>query len=227
MSRSPRASLTFALVFGVGGFAILVGLGVWQMQRLAWKEALIGELEARLEAEPAPLPETPTEAENEYLRVSAAGRYDQGELHVLTSRKPYGPGFRIIAPFETEGGRRILVDRGFVPEEEKDAARDQRAATVTGALIWPDETDFFVPEPDREKNFWFARDVPEMAEALDTEPVMIAAESNPGERPVAAPVTVNLPNDHLQYAITWFAMAAIWAAMTVALLLRRRRGEGL
>jgi surfeit locus 1 family protein len=77
-----------------------------------------------------------------------------------------------------------------------------------------------------EENFWFARDVDRMAEALGTEPYLVVAESNPGERPVPAPVTVNLRNDHLEYAITWFALAAGWAAMTAALVLRiLRRGR--
>jgi surfeit locus 1 family protein len=228
MPRAVRAKLIFALAFGLGGLAILLGLGTWQLQRLAWKNDLIAQLEARLSVAPVPLPAAPDRARDAYLRVAVPGRYAEGELHVLTSRKPYGPGFRVIAPFETQGGRRILVDRGFVPEEEKDAARPlpQGPVTVTGALVWPRETDMFTPEPDRAENFWFARDVPLMAEALDTAPLMVAAESNPGERPVATPVTVNLRNTHLQYAITWFGLAVGWAAMTAALVLRiRRRGE--
>jgi surfeit locus 1 family protein len=226
MPSPSRARLTFALVFGLGGLAILIGLGVWQVQRLQWKNALVAELEMRLDQPPVPLPAAPREAEDEYLRVSVAGEYLEGELHVLTSRRPFGPGFRIIAPFETKAGRRILVDRGFVPESEKAAERSAPEAKVTGALLWPDETDAFTPEPDMEENFWFARDVERMAEALGTEPILMVAETNPGERPVPDPVTVDLRNDHLEYAITWFALAAGWAAMTAALVLRiLRRGR--
>lgn len=223
MARSSRSRLFFLLVFGLGGVAILVGLGTWQVQRLAWKEGLIAELEARLSADPVPLPAAPTEAGDEYMRVEVSGRYLPRELHVLTSVRPDGPGFRIIAPFETDTGRRILVDRGFVPQTDKEASRDRPETTVTGSLLWPQETDGFTPEPDREGNYWFARDLPLMAEALDTDPLLIVAESNPGLWPKAQPLTVNLPNDHLGYAITWYGLAIGWAVMTVFLIRAGRR----
>jgi surfeit locus 1 family protein len=216
-----------ALIFGLGGTAILLALGSWQMQRLAWKEGLIAELEAKLSAPPAALPADPTEAEDEYRRVRVEGRFGPEELHVITSARPWGPGFRVIAPFETADGRRILVDRGFVPDEAKDAPREPGEAEITGALLWPDETGFDTPEPDREANIWFAREAAAMAEALGTAPVMVVAESDGGEGtfPAARPVTVNLRNDHLQYAVTWFSLAAIWVTMTMVVLWRLvRRG---
>lgn len=103
--------------------------------------------------------------------------------------KPWGPGFRVISAFETEDGRSILVDRGFVPESEKQAARPPEAARFTATLLWPDETDGFTPDPDLAKNFWFARDVARMAEALGTEPLMAVAEeaTSDGEWPAPAP----------------------------------------
>ncbi len=223
MARSSRSILIFLLIFGLGGLVVLLGLGAWQVQRLAWKEGLIDELQSRLSAEPVPLPPAPTEAQDEYLRVTVQGRYLPGELHVLTSVRPDGPGFRVIAPFETEGERRLLVDRGFVPQTAKDAPRDAPHATVTGSLLWPQEVDGFTPDPDREGNYWFARDLPAMAEALGTEPLLIVAESNPGETPRAQPLTVNLPNDHLGYAITWYGLALGWAVMTLFLIRNRRR----
>ncbi|SFI90013.1 SURF1 family protein [Albimonas pacifica] len=226
-SRTPRARLVFALVIGLGGVAILCALGTWQVQRLAWKEGLIAELEGRLAAAPEALPEAPTEARDEYLRVAVTGDYRPGEIHVLTSRKPWGPGFRIVAPFETEAGRRILVDRGFVPETEKGAARTlPEGVEVTGALLWPQEVDGFTPDPDREANMWFARDLPAMAQALDAEPILVVAEADPAAAPdalpAAWPLTVNLTNDHLEYAITWFGLAAVWAGMSIAFGMRRR-----
>ena len=102
---------------------------------------------------------------------------------------------------------------------------------VIGALYWPDETDGFTPAPDREANIWFARDLGPMAAALGTEPLLIIAErhsGSPGESlgggdwPRPLRLGVNLANDHLQYAITWFSLALIWAVMS-ALLVRRER----
>ena len=223
MSRRVRQ----ALAFGLGGVAILVSLGVWQLQRLDWKLGVIAELEAKLSAPPAPLPADPTEAEDEYTRVAVSGRFLPGELHLLTSIRPWGPGFRVIAPFETDTGRRVLVDRGYVPEARKDAPRDPGAAEVTGALLWPDDAGWFTPDPDRDANIWFAREPGPMAEALGTEPLLIVAETRAGEGefPAPRPATANLRNHHLEYALTWFSLAAIWAVMTAVLLLRLRRRE--
>jgi surfeit locus 1 family protein len=218
-----RKRLIAMLVFGVCGVAVLLALGQWQLRRLAWKEAIIAQIESRLDAAPAALPGAPDEARDEYRRVSVTGAFAEGELHVLTSMKPHGPGFRIIAPFVTEDGRRILIDRGFVPETEKTAPRAPGAATVTGALLWPDETDGFTPEPDIANNFWFARDAVRMAAALSAEPFIVVAETGEGEWPAPLPVTVNIPNDHLQYAITWFSLALIWIVMTALLLMREMR----
>jgi len=213
------------LAFGVVGVAILLMLGNWQVSRLAWKEALIAEREARLSAPPVDVPPAPLEARDEYLHVSVAGTVEDRELHVLTSLRGAGPGFRVISPMVMADGRRILLDRGFVPEAEKNAVRGGGPTQVTGVLLWPDETDSFTPDPDRTRDIWFAREVYSMALELDAKPVFIVAEQSTGEGLRPVPVTVNLPNDHLQYAITWFSLAAIWTVMSVFLLVRvLRRG---
>ena len=222
-----RRKIVAVLIFGIGGIAILLALGNWQVNRLAWKEGIIASLERRLSADPAPLPAVLDPVADKYMRVTVSGRYGPEEVHVLSAAKPWGPGYRIIAPFVTDDGRRILVDRGYVPQPDKDAPRDAPAATVTGALLWPDEMDGFTPDPDLAANIWFARDPDGLAALLGTEPVMIVAEANPGEWPKAMPVSVNVKNDHLGYAVTWFGLAAVWAVMTVAVLLRIRRSGGI
>jgi surfeit locus 1 family protein len=212
------------LAFGLGGIAILLALGVWQLQRLAWKEGILAEIAARTEAAPVAIPAAPTEAEHEYLRVAAAGALEPGELHVYTSAPPRGVGYRVIAPFRLEDGRLVLLDRGFVPIADKVATRPPGPIRVEGSLLWPDETDSFTSPPDREKNIWFARDVPLMAEALGTEPVLVAAAATDDpEGPMPMPPGVNIRNDHLEYAVTWFGLAAVWALMTVYLLWRIKR----
>ena len=130
----------------------------------------------------------------------------------------------MIVPLALDDGRRILLDRGFVPIEHKDAARRRGTVAVEGTLAWPDETDRFTSPPDRARNIWFARDVPLMAAALDTLPVMlVAASSDAPDAPLPLPTTVNIPNDHLQYAITWFLLAGVWTLMTGYLLYRIKR----
>jgi surfeit locus 1 family protein len=211
------------LIFGIAGVAILVSLGVWQVRRLDWKTAILAEIEARLAAAPVDVPAHPAPGNDQYLRVRATGTLEPGELHVYTSLPPRGVGYRVIAPMTLADGRRILLDRGFVPIGEKDAARATGPVTVTGSLAWPRETDSFTSDPDRTENIWFARDVPLMAAALDTEPAMIVVAESDLAGPTPQPVTVNIPNDHLQYAITWFLLAVVWTLMTVYMLYRIKR----
>ncbi|NNU79729.1 SURF1 family protein [Halovulum dunhuangense] len=210
------------LVFGLGGAAILVTLAVWQFQRLEWKEGLIAAIEARIGDAPVPLPESPDPARDLYLPVTVEGTTGAAELHVLTSVRPEGPGYRVIAALETAEGRRVLLDRGFVPEAAKDDPRPPATLAVTGNLAWPNETDSFTPDPNLERNIWFARDVPAMAAALGTEPVLIVQRSGQGW-PRPQPVSVDLPNNHFQYAVTWSLLAVAWLAMTGYLLYRIRR----
>lgn len=212
------------LVFGLTGAAILVGLGLWQVQRLGWKEAVLAEIAARLQAAPVALPAAPDPVRDLFLPVAVAGRFTGADIDVLASRKEIGAGFRIIAAFETGDGRRILIDRGFVTDENRDRRRDTAAAAVTGTLHWPQETDGFTPPPDPGARMWFARDVAAMAEALDTEPVLVVARTPTGDGIEPMPVdTAGIPNDHLEYAITWFSLAVVWLGMTGLLLWRIRR----
>lgn len=207
------------LVFGICGVAVLLSLGFWQLRRLEWKESVLAEITARMAVAPGAVPDEPTEAEDEYTRVRATGELLPGELHVYTSAPPFGVGYRVIAPMALDDGRRILIDRGFVPIEAKDAKRRTGPLTLEGVLLWPDETDSFISPPDREKNIWFARDTPLMAEALGTTPIMIVASATDDpEGPMPLPAGVNIPNDHLGYAITWFSLAGIWVMMTGYLL---------
>ena len=216
----------FPLILGTGGVALLVGLGIWQLQRLDWKEAVLAEIEARIQAPPVPIPLEVSQDVHKYLSVEAQGRAVGRELLVLLSRKGFGPGYRSVTAFET-GGRRVLLDRGFVPQELRSDSRADVETAIIGNLHWPDEYDrLFTPEPEGE--LWFARRVPEMAAELGTEQVMIVArESDPTVGGVEPwPVdAAGIPNNHLQYAITWLALAAVWTGMTAFWLWRISRGH--
>jgi len=223
-----RLGAVGAVIFGLVGTAVLIGLGTWQIKRLAWKEDLIAGLEQRLSQDPVAVPKLPDAERDAFLRVAVTGSVDGRELHVLTSQVPWGPGFRVIAPLTDPAGQVILVDLGYVPEALKDpGSRPARTVDVVGALYWPDETDGFTPPPDRASNIWFARDLVAMAEALGTKRLLIVAESHGGANwPRPLRLGVNLANDHLQYAITWFSLALIWAVMGVMLVRRERRRPG-
>ena len=214
----------FLLIVGLGGAAILISLGIWQIQRLAWKEAIISDINARIIADPVALPSSVANPTDAYLPVVASGMIEADEIHILVSQKDLGAGYRIIAPFVLEDGRKILVDRGFVLTTAKANAREIGPVTITGNLQWPQETDDFTPAPDLAANIWFARDVPAMADALKTLPILLVARSSTPPAADISPLpidTARIPNDHLQYAITWFSLAAIWLGMSLFFLRRR------
>lgn len=214
--------MIFPLVIGGLGCAILIALGTWQLRRLEWKQGVLAEIEAKIDAAPVSLPAV-IDPSMKYLPVMASGEIGTDELHVLVSRKQVGAGYLIIVPFTTVDGRRVLLDRGFVPEMAKDAPRGGGPATVIGNLHWPDDMNSSTPAPDLGRNIWFGRDIPEMADALDTEPVLIVARESTGEGIAPMPVGVEgIPNDHLQYAITWFSLCLVWLGMTLFLLWRIR-----
>lgn len=217
--------LIFPLILGIGGCAILIALGIWQLQRLEWKGALLADREARINAAPVALPDMPDPHRDQYLPVRVTGEVDPDRfVRVLASQRQAGAGYRIISALRTDG-RTILIDRGFVPLEDRRLAQPAGQAEFTGNLLWPDDTTASTPEPDLTKNIWFSRDVAALADALGAEPVLLVVREGPDDAPVTPqPVdTSSIPNDHLEYAITWFSLAAVWAGMTGYLLWRIRR----
>ena len=109
----------FPYLFGILGVLILAGLGIWQVQRLAWKNNLIREISESLGTPPISLVPNEINIGSQYLSVSANGKFLEKELHVLHSLKPYGPGFKVIKPFMLSSNEIILVDLGFVEEKNK------------------------------------------------------------------------------------------------------------
>lgn len=219
-----RRSL-FLIVIGAGGAGILLWLGFWQMQRLDWKLSVIDDINSRIEAAPIPLPDVLDPEADTYLPVEVRGTILPDYLRVLVSQKEIGAGYRIISPFDM-GGRLVLLDRGFMTVDQTEVPAHVGSVTVRGNLQWPQETDGFTPAPEVDTNIWFARDVDYMAEVLGTEPVLVVAKQTSFNDAPISPLPVDtdaIPNDHLQYAITWFSLAAIWIAMSLAFILRARR----
>ncbi|QMU58314.1 MAG: SURF1 family protein [Boseongicola sp.] len=219
--------LILPLIFGIVGTLVLASFGVWQVQRLAWKEAVLAEIDARIVAAPVAVPDAPNPVADKYLPVVVSGRTTGEALEVLVSVKQVGAGYRVISVFETVAGRRLLLDEGFVPVAAR-AALPVVEMEVVGNLHWPDEVDSFTPEPDLSDNLIFARDVPFMAEVLKTEPVLVIARSVSGTDRAVTPLPVTsegIPNNHLGYAVQWFGLAIVWAGMTAFFLWRMRRSD--
>ncbi|ROT98992.1 SURF1 family protein [Histidinibacterium lentulum] len=215
--------LIFPVLLGLVGCGILIALGTWQVQRLEWKTAILSDIEARIAAAPVAIPEAPDPEADRYLPVTARGEVAGPGLRVLVSAEGLGPGYRRILPFRLDDGREILLDGGWTPLDG--AALPEGEIAVTGNLHWPEEVDGWTPEP--EGDLWFARDVPAMAAALGTSSVLLIARdlSEPGGLRPQPVGTEGIPNNHLNYAITWFSLAVVWAAMSVYLALRTIRRE--
>ncbi|HCQ66358.1 MAG TPA: SURF1 family protein [Rhodobacteraceae bacterium] len=219
MTRQILAALLL-----LAGFAVFVGLGIWQLERLKWKEGILAEIEAQIGADPVPLPADPDPVTDKYRPVTITGAVEAQELLVLVSSRDHGAGFRAISPFTTDAGRRILVDRGFLRTDMRNAPRGFGRAEIEGNLHWPDERDASTPRDDIEGNWWYARDVKKMAAHLGTEPVLLVARTRTDPAILPMPVdSSQVRNKHLEYAMTWFLFAATWVVMTGFALWRIRR----
>ena len=214
-------------LFGLAGTAVLVNLGLWQLSRADEKAALIAGMEARIFESPVRLPNAFDPENDRYLPVTVAGRFLPDFTFAMAAQKARGPGFHLISVLETEDGRRVMVDRGFLPEADaKSLTPDSANVQIEGNLHWPRDGDRFTPEYDAGLNLFFARNVDQMAAVLSTEPVLVVMRDSDEQTPPATPVPVyqvNIPDNHLGYAVQWFLMALAWVGMTVFFLWRIRQ----
>jgi surfeit locus 1 family protein len=230
-----RFSLPLLLTVGIC-VAILVALGTWQMQRRAWKEGLLARIEALKVAPAEPLEvvlrRLPDQIDIEYVRVQAACP----DIETLPTLRLYTvrdgmSGYRLIAACPVNAGPygSILVDRGFIPREVADAPSAPAALQrpITGILHKGEPGSFFTPQ-NRAGQDWYRRDVPAMAKALKADrpaPMFLMLESpaphGPGPQP--APLPADIPNRHLEYALTWYGLALALLGVYIAKLIRDRK----
>lgn len=233
-----------AILAVLAAFLLLVGLGTWQLQRLAWKEALLAQVAARAHgpAEAVPPPSAwprLDRAADEYRHVAARGVFDHGrETLVYTVRgadapEPRGPGFFVITPLLRTDGPPLLVNRGFVPEARRDpasraAGQTEGVVEVHGLLRLPEEASWFVPANDAAHNAFYRRDPASIAAARGlpgAAPFIIDADAEavPGGLPQGGATRLTFPNRHLEYALTWYGLAATLVAVSLAVAWSRRR----
>lgn len=246
--KAAKASATRGLVPAalatLVAFSIMVALGFWQLDRLAWKEGLTAAIETGLKKEPAPL-EAPAEAwkelgREEYRPVSVTGRFRHAEERHLFATQNGQMGWHVYTPLETEGGRILFVNRGFVPEALKDPATRQEGqvegtVTVVGLVRAPGVQGSFEPDRDPAKNVWYWRDLAGMIASLGVAgeweramPFFVEASAepaNPGGWPKGGVTRLELPNRHLEYALTWFGLAGTLLAVFGAFVWARLKGR--
>ncbi len=207
------------------GIAILVGLGIWQVQRLAQKNALIAALEQRMKAEPISLESALTKLKTgediEYLKVKITGQQDGAHNLRKVSSVNSSPGWEIISPFKTDDGHIVLVDVGGIAENQP-LASSTTTQTIEGLVRFHNKgRGYFDPDNDVTKNIWYWWDVPAMltsaGAANDGKAASFILQKLPTENDVTPPYIqkskVELANNHLGYAITWFGLAAALASV--------------
>lgn len=216
--------LISALGLGLAGVVFLCGLGTWQVQRMYEKRAQLDEMTAGISTPAVPVPAQLDPEKDRYRPVTAEGRFTGETLYVLSGKPMIGAGVQVISVLQMDDGRRVLVDRGFLPDDEKTKPLTVTAVKILGNLMWPRDSNDYTPPPDPKTGLWFARDAEAMSALLGTEPTFIVARAPTGDGIEAMPIdTSSIPNDHWGYAITWFLLAFVWAVMTAALVWRIRR----
>jgi surfeit locus 1 family protein len=230
--------LFWPTVFTVPVALLLVGLGSWQIERLFWKRELIAQRQAALAAAPIAVPRSLEKARSdEFRHVTDEGIFlHDKEIFLGATSEAGRNGYQVLTPLQEPGGRIVFVNRGFIPAELKDPTKRQAGqiagtVRVTGLLRLPavKKPAWFLPDNRPDLNYWFWIDLPAMATAdkLDqVSPFYIDADTtpNPGGWPKGGVTRLTLPNDHLQYAITWFSLAV---ALIVVYFLYHRRNAGL
>jgi cytochrome oxidase assembly protein ShyY1 len=222
------------------GLAILLGLGTWQIERKAWKESLIATLTQRLNDAPMALPVPAdwirmTPENSEFLRVRLRIEFsDQDDALLYTSGAALrddvkSPGYFVFTPGLSPDARKVVVNRGYVPD--KSYPRASGVQEIVGALRWPGAPPWFIAAHDAAGAVWYARDHLAMARIRGwgaVAPFYIEQEAPvpPGGWPHPAALNVRLRNDHLQYALTWYGLAAVLVLMFAIWTVKRRR-EGL
>jgi surfeit locus 1 family protein len=223
------------------GLVFLISLGIWQVHRLAWKDALIARIEARSLAAPVPLPpasQWPTlkPDDYEYRHVELRGRFDDREALVFRGSGPEsgeGPGYLVLAPLSLPDGTSVIVNRGFVPSAAKDrAARapPPGEVTLTGLMREPEPRNLFTPADRPDQDQWFTRDAGAIAAHFGltrAAPFSVDADysGDPKSLPRGGTTVIAFPNNHLAYALTWFGLAAALAGVFGAWAWQRLQGQ--
>ena len=220
MTRARRAAFAAAALIAALGLA---ALGVWQIERRAWKHELVAAVDARIHAAPVPAPgparwDAVNARDDAYQRVAATGTFRHDRETLVQAVTDRGPGFWVLAPLETPGFT-LLVNRGFVPNDRRDVAT--RAAgnvagpvTVTGLLRVTEPGGAFLRSNDPAGGRWFSRDVTAIARARglrNAAPYFVDADAspNPGGYPLGGLTVVRFRDHHMVYALTWFALSAL------------------
>ncbi len=228
----PRSPLTITLLClcAISGIAGLTALGVWQLERRAWKLDLIDKVEHRVHAAPTAAPgpsawPSVNAADDEYKRVTVSGRFLNEHETLVQALTKHGPGFWVLTPLQANGGFEVLINRGFVPPDKRDPSTREAGlvsgeTSVTGLLRMSEPAGGFLRHNEPAADRWYSRDVAAIAaqrKITNVAPYFIDADAspNPGGLPIGDLTVVSFRNTHLVYALTWFALALMLSAFAI------------
>lgn len=218
-----------ALLLGLSAFALVVFvlLGNWQIKRLYWKLDLIAAVDARAFGAPSPLPEQFDPDQHGYLRVAVDGRFLPEHSYLIKAVTDLGPGYWVMQPMETDTGL-LWVNRGFVPNGQKSPAGWADAQTPVRGLLRPTEPGGTLLEQNLpDQNRWVSRDVAALSQDADLpEPLPYFIDQDSTDAvgwPRGGLTVIKFTNNHLSYALTWYAMALLFAAALVFVFLNHRK----
>jgi surfeit locus 1 family protein len=250
LQRLHKAGLIGPTLAALAALAVLIGLGTWQMERKRWKEDLIAKIAARVHADPSPLPAdagSNVDAwELEYLHVSARGRFHHDKERYLYAPTPGGSGWHVYTPLELRPQGIVWVNRGWVPDarkapETRTEGQVQGEVEVYGLVRLPMRPGLFTPQNDPARNLWYWPDLAAMTASAfpggpqtapgapqgpDSLPLAIEADAKPeppGGLPRGGVTRLQLPNRHLEYALTWYGLAATLVGVYFAFSISRLR----
>jgi surfeit locus 1 family protein len=224
--------LLWPTLFSLPVLVVALGLGVWQLERREWKRDILDRIAVNQAAAPMTLDELVKgdPLRHEYGRVRIAGTFLHDKEFFLAARSLKNKvGVHVVTPLRTDDGKVVLFDRGWLSSETKDPARRAQSqpsgrVELTGIVRRTQERRQFAPENAPDRNIWFHVDTPRMRAmaGAPADPVLdrffldADAAANPGGVPVGGQTRLDIPNDHLQYAITWFLIALSLVAVYLA-----------
>jgi surfeit locus 1 family protein len=237
-----RASTLVIVAVIAAGFAVLCALGTWQVYRLQWKENLIEQVESRIASPPEPLAQIEDEwadtGDVDFQPVSLSGIFDHSAEQYYYNTWKGQAGWNVYTPLRLAGGRTVIINRGFVPDRLRDPStrpqglvEDEQPITGLARNPPPAKPNSFMPDNEPGKGIFFWKSLDEMAAAAGLEeyalvPFFVDAggSETPGGWPLGGTTRVSFPNNHLQYAITWYGLALALLAVGIAFLRSRRSG---